>query len=213
MSDFAKALVERGIIKVPGVPGDRFPGRNGAPGMAYVADIRGAMADPDQRELIVERLAKQFRRDFTSADTVGCVAKAGIAWGSILAWQLGLPAVTVHLDGPRKSGLQRQIEGSVAGRRVVLIDNLTRTHSSLISAALLVKAEGGTVEGAMAVIGLETGPAGFRVSTLCSEEDLEREGLLQGVLSPEHLHGPIAEAAATQPAGRTKNQQLKTKET
>jgi orotate phosphoribosyltransferase len=157
------------------------------------------------RQLIARGLVARFRQDFGAADMVVGIAKAGISWGTLLAWELGLPAGIVHLDGPRKSGLQRQIEGAVVGRKVVLIDNLTRSHSSLISAARLVEAEGGRIAGAMTVVGLETGPAPFRVSTLCSESDLEREGLRQGMLSPAHLHGLVEGTVIVPPTGGTKS--------
>lgn len=203
MSTFPELAVALGLLRVARPTGARFPGRNGAPGMPYIADIRGALGDLDLRQLITRGLVARFRQDFDAADMVVGIAKAGISWGTLLAWELGLPAGIVHLDGPRKSGLQRQIEGAVAGRKVVLIDNLTRSHSSLISAARLVEAEGGTITGAMTVVGLETGPAPFRVSTLCAESDLEREGLRQGVLSPAHLHGPVDGTAIVPPMGGT----------
>lgn len=205
MSAFAEEAVALGMLRVAQPVGARFPGRNGGPGMPYIADIRGALADLDLRQLIMRELVCQFRRDFEKADMVVGIAKAGISWGILLAWELGLPAAVVHLDGPRKSGLQRQIEGSVTGHRVVLIDNLTRTHSSLILAAQLIESESGAVAGAMTIVGLKTGPAPFRVSTLCAEADLEREGLRQGVLLPAHLLGPIDGAAVVLPKGGTQS--------
>ncbi len=190
MSTFAQRAVALGILRVAQPMGARFPGRNGAPGVPYIADIRGALAELELRRLIVAGLVRSFQRDFSMADMVVGVAKAGISWGTLLAWELGLPAAIVHLDGPRKSGLQRQIEGSVDGRRVLMIDNLTRTQSSLIDAARIIESDRGVIAGAMTIVGIEKGPASFRVSTLCTKAELEAEGLRQGVLHPAHLHGP-----------------------
>lgn len=201
MSGFVEAAVALGVLRVAQPLGARFPGRDGASGMPYIADVRGAPANLDLRRLIVGEMVNRFREDFENAEMVVGLAKAGIAWGMLLAWELKLPAGVVHLDGPRKSGLQRQVEGSVAGRQIVLIDNLTKSHSSLIAAAQLVEAEGGVVAGAMTVVGLEAGPAPFRVAPLCTEADLEAEGLRQGVLSPAHLNGPVDGTDIAAPIG------------
>ena len=199
MSGFVQSVVSLGLLRIAQPLGARFPGRNGAPGMPYIADVRGAPANLDLRRLIVGEMVNRFREHFENADMVVGLAKAGITWGTLLAWELNLPAGVVHLDGPRKSGLQRQIEGSVAGRQVVLIDNLTKSHGSLITAAQLIEAEGGGIAGAMTVVGQEAGPAPFRVAPLCTEAALEAEGLRQGVLSPAHLHGPVEGTASFRP--------------
>lgn len=203
MSGFVEAAVALGVLRVAQPLGARFPGRNGAPGMPYIADVRGAPANLDLRRLIVGEMVDRFRENFENAEMVVGLAKAGIAWGMLLAWELKLPAGVVHLDGPRKSGLQRQVEGSVAGRQIVLIDNLTKSHASLIAAAQLVEAQGGVVVGAMTVVGLEAGPAPFRVVPLCTEADLESEGLRQRFLTPAHLNGPVNGTAIVPPMGGT----------
>lgn len=186
---FAQDAVALGLLRVPEPEGARFPGRKGAPGMPWIADVRGALSDPILRRRIVMELARRFRREFQSAEMIIGLSKAGIAWGALLAWKLDLPGGVVHLDGPRSSGLQRDVEGPVGGRRVLLIDNLTRSHTSLIEAAQIIEANDGIVAGAMPIVGRTTGPAPFPISPLCGEGDLEREGLRQGVLTEAHLVG------------------------
>ena len=186
MSRFAKTAVQLGLLRVAPA-GTTFPGRKGASGMAWLADIRGALAVPPLRRLIVRTLSQRIRREYPNAEMVVGLSKAGVAWAALAAWDLALPGGVVHLDGPRQSGLQRQVEGAVAGRSIVLIDNLTRTHFSLIKAAQIIEAEAGLVAGALTVAGCEMGPAPFRILTLCSEDDLIREGLRQGVLTQEHF--------------------------
>ena len=111
-------------------------------------------------------------------------------------------AGVVHLDGPRNSGLQqRQVEGSVAGRRVVVLGNLTRTRSSVIDAARIIGSEVGTISGAMTVVGPGKGPARFRVSTLCTDAALEAEGRRQGSVLPPHLDGSPGAADPVPPLG------------
>lgn len=201
MTGFVKDLVALGLLRVAQPEGARFPGREGAPGMPWIADVRGALADPALRHQIVLELARRFNRDFQSAEMIIGLSKAGVAWGALLAWELGLPGGVVHLDGPRGSGLQRQVEGPVAGRRVLLIDNLTRSQASLIEAAQIIEAEAGIVAGALTIVGREAGPANFLISPLCGEGDLEREGLRQGVLTEAHLVGNPADVTGL-PTGK-----------
>ena len=212
MKDFAETVVALGLLRVAQPTGARFPGRNGAPDTPYVADVRGALANIDLRRLIVGEMAYRVGQDFENVEMVTGLAKAGIAWATLLARELNLPAGIVHLDGPRKSGLQRRIEGSVDGRRVLMIDNLTRTQSSLVDAARIIEGEGGEIAGALAVVnvvGPECVPSWFPVSALCTDAELEEEGLRQDVLRPEHLVGftdvaapPIPPLSGTNPSNR-----------
>lgn len=205
MDAFVKDIVTFGILRVAEPEGARFPGRNGAPGMPWIADVRGALSAPRLRHRIALELVRRFNRDFGSAEMVVGLSKAGVAWGALLAWELGIPGSVVHLDGPRRSGLQRRIEGAVAGRHIVLVDNLTRSHASLIEAARIIEAEGSIIVGAMTVVGRTDGPAPFPISPLCTEGDLECEGLRQGVLNPAHLSGQTAGTTAPPTSGSDTN--------
>ena len=194
MKAFAESAVALDILRVAQPVGARFPGRRGVPDMPYIADVRGALANLNLRRLIVREMVDRVRQNFENAEMVVGLSKAGTAWGALLAWELNLPGGVVHLDGPRNSGLQRQVEGSVTGRRVLLVDNLTRSQSSVVDAARIIEAEGGAIAGAMTVVrrtvvGPEHVPAWFPVLTLCSDAELAAEGLRQGVLLPAHLDG------------------------
>ena len=217
MKSFAESAVALGLLRVAQPIGARFPGRNGTPGRSYVPDVRGALANIDLRRVIVGEMAYRFGLDFEDAEMVVGLAKAGISWAALVARELNLPAGVVHLDGPRKSGLQRQIEGSVAGRWVVLVDNLTCTQGSLIDAARIIETNGGKILGAMTVIrltavGPEHVPAWFQVSSLCNDGELEAEGRRQKVLLPEHKNGLTDVAAHIPPLSGSNTSNLNAKE-
>ena len=202
MSIFAKSAVAMGIIHVSQPAGSRFPGRNGVPGMPYIFNVRGAPASLKLRKLIVDELVFRFRQNFENAEMIVGLSKAGTIWGGFLAWELKLPVGVVH-DKPRDSGLQRQVEGSVAGRRIILIDNLIDSQRSLVDAARITESAGGKIDGAMAVIRRTVGgpkhfPARFPIFALCTDTELEEEGLRQDVLRHEHLFG-FNDVAATVP--------------
>jgi orotate phosphoribosyltransferase len=171
MNTSAYAAVRLGILRFA-PPGTEFPGRKGAAGVAVLADIRGALSNRPLRDLIVRELSAILAKDFASTEVVAGVAKAGIPWASILADRTAMPAAVVNLDGPRASGLQRQVEGDVAGRRVLLIDNLIALGGSLAGAARIVADAGGEVIGALTVIADPGARLDFEIRSLWTQREL-----------------------------------------
>lgn len=187
MRTFANEAVRLGILRIA-PEGGRFPGRNGEPGTPVIADVRGALARLDLRRLIVHGLADRLMHDFPTAEIVAGVAKAGVPWGAVIGWHLDLPAAVINLEGPRASGLQRQIEGDVAGRRIVLIDNLSRSGASLRQAAEIVTEAGGNVLGALTVIGTSGSYLGVTMCSLCSMSELLDAALAEGRIDETTIH-------------------------
>lgn len=131
-------------------PGTGFPGR-GADSLPFLIDSRGAGTKLELRELVVKGLAAEAAA-CTPFDVIAGVAKAGTPWGAWLAWAKRLPFANVLLDGPRGSGLQREVEGDVGGRRVALVDNWVRSGASIRQAAEVVKRAGGTPVAVLAIV-------------------------------------------------------------
>lgn len=145
----ARELIRRGLLVFP-PPGTQFPGRNGRK-KAYVVDTRGAGADPVLRRWIVEALLGELHAG-PPFDVVGGISKSGTAWAAWAAWAEDLPFANILLDAPRASGLQRQVEGKIAGRRVVLVDNWIRSGASIRRAAEVVADAGGEAVAAVAIV-------------------------------------------------------------
>ena len=171
MSASARAAVILNLLRFA-PPGCDFPGRNGAPGIPVLADVRGALSNGLLRNLIVQGLGGILATDFVEAEIVAGVAKAGICWAAMLADRAAMPAAVVNLDGPRASGLQREVEGDVAGRRVLLIDNLIVRGGSLQQAARVVAGAGGKVIGALTVIADPGARLDFEIRYLWTQREL-----------------------------------------
>jgi orotate phosphoribosyltransferase len=167
----AAAAVRLGLLKFA-PPGSDFPGRAGVAGVPVLADIRGALSNVPLRSLIVQELAKILRDRFPRANVLAGVAKAGISWAAMLADRAAMEAAVVNLNGPRASGLQREVEGDVAGRRVVLIDNLIALGGSLRKSAAVVAGAGGEVIGALTVIADPGAPLEFETRSLWTQREL-----------------------------------------
>lgn len=171
MSTSASQAVALGLLRIAPA-GTLFPGRAGGVGTPVIADVRGALSQVQLRCLIVDCLEKALQKACPDADVIAGVAKAGIAWAALLAWRAQKPCAVVNLDGPRASGLQRQVEGDVDGRRVALVDNLVRSGASLDLASRVVADVRGHVVGALTIVGDPGVRLGFPIQSLWSLREL-----------------------------------------
>lgn len=163
------AAVQAGLLVFP-PNGGTFPGRGVEP-LRFLVDSRGAGANLPLRAMIVEGLCAAAAKS-PAFDVVGGVAKAGTIWAAWLAWMEAKPLATVILDGPRSSGLQRQVEGDVAGKRVLLVDNWIRSGVSIDKAADIVAKAGGDPVGVVAIARTGAPPIGLPLQAVWDVEEL-----------------------------------------
>lgn len=129
--------VARHLLHIPPSP---LYDRQGRP-MQYVVDARGAGTNISLRRWIVSRFA-EMASEYEPSSIIG-VANSGVVWAAWTAEYLSLPYATVLPDGPRKSGLNRQIEGVPPAGPTILIDNWLVTGDSVLKsiAAVTQKSE------------------------------------------------------------------------
>ena len=125
----------------------------------YYIDLRIIPSFPDAfreicdfyGELITSQIGLQ------NFDRIAGIPIAGIPFASQIAYNLKKPFLYVR-KGARRHGRQRRVEGLLAsGDRVLLIDDLVTTGLTLKKAAEAVKAEGGVVKEAVALLDREEG--------------------------------------------------------
>lgn len=133
-----------------------FLNRNKPGGRSFIVDSRGSGTNPALRALLIEALEGALEA-LPPFDMLAGVAHSGTPWAATLAYKLNVPFCNI-LQVPRKSGMQRQIEGDVQGKRVVLMDNWVNTGASVIHAAKVAREHGGEPAGILAIAG-ECAPA------------------------------------------------------
>lgn len=143
-----RAAIDAGLL-VFAPEGTCFPAR-GNRSLPFLINSRGAGTNLPLRRMIVDGLSACLPT-LPEFDVIGGISKAGTVWAAWLAWAGHRPYATVHLDAPRSSGLQRVVEGEVAGRRMLLVDNWIRSGSSLAKAVEVVKQVGAIPIGALAI--------------------------------------------------------------
>ena len=125
----------------------------------YYIDLRVIPSFPDAFRKICDFYAEQITNQvgLKNFDRVAGVPLAGIPFASQIAYNLGKPFLYVR-KGVRLHGRKRRVEGIlISGDRVLLIDDLVTTGLTLNRAAKAVRAEGGVVREAVALLDREEG--------------------------------------------------------
>ena len=145
----ADLVIEAGLLVLP-LKGAAFPGRGAEP-LPYLVDSRGAGTNLELRRAVVNALHRQVGA-CAAHDVIAGVSRGGTTWGAWLAWLDNKPYAGVLLDGPRTSGLQREVEGDVQGKRVLLVDNWIRSGESIRKAVEVVRRAGGIPVGVVSIV-------------------------------------------------------------
>ena len=126
-------------------------------------------------------------------DRIAGVPLAGIPFASQIAYNLKKPFLYVR-KGTRRHGRQRRVEGVlVSGDRVLLVDDLVTTGLNLKKAAEAVRAEGGVVKEAVALLDREEGgkvkleKSGIKIHTLLKISEVANTLYEIGAIDEESL--------------------------
>jgi len=125
----------------------------------YYIDLRVIPSFPDAFRKICDFFAEQITNQIglKNFDRIAGIPLAGIPFASQIAYNLGKPFLYVR-KGVRLHGRKRRVEGIlISGDRVLLIDDLVTTGLTLNRAAKAVRAEGGVVRDAVALLDREEG--------------------------------------------------------
>ncbi len=150
---FHQTAARLGLIKFPTKESfkNRQPSNDGSKN--FLIDSRGAGTNIELRNMIINALTEGFYH-LPECDIIGGVANSGSHWAATLAYKLNMPFANI-LKEPRKSGMKRQIEGDIYGKRLLLVDNWMNTGDSLRKATEIVKKSGGISVGLLCIAGKE----------------------------------------------------------
>jgi orotate phosphoribosyltransferase len=190
----ARALLEAGTITLS--PGAPVTFKSGLRSPVYV-DNRRLISQPAPWRVVIEAFEAELpasagRAAGADVDLViAGVESAGIPHSSALAFATGRPSVFVR-KAAKVHGLGRRIEGGeVAGRRVVLVEDMVTTGGSSLAAVDALRDAGASVAECLAIItyGFDEAveafrTAGVRLSVLTTFEDVVREALMAGRIEP-----------------------------
>ncbi|MDY1544526.1 orotate phosphoribosyltransferase [Lactiplantibacillus pentosus] len=169
MSEIA-ATIATDLLAIQAVtlrPNAPFTWASGIKSPIYT-DNRLTISYPEVRQHIANGIAAIIKRDYPETEVIAGVATAGIPHAAWVAAELHLPLIYVR-SKPKDHGAGRQIEGVLKpGEKVVMLDDLISTGSSVLQAAEAVQAAGGLIQavGSIFSYGLDAATRNFAAAKL-----------------------------------------------
>ena len=121
---------------------------------SYYIDLRLIPSYPGVFRKTVQAYVQLLVNDvgLENFDAVCAIPTAGLTYASAIAYELKKPLIYVRKK-ERLHGIGKRIEGAVTpGGRVLLVDDLITTGTSMIHAVEAIRSEGATVEDAAVLI-------------------------------------------------------------
>jgi orotate phosphoribosyltransferase len=145
----AEALVDIGAVGfVPDAP-IRF--KSGILSPIYI-DNRRLPYHPTQWHIVVESFQAQIQNRALEYDVIAGVAVGGVPHSSALAYMVNRPSVFVRKDA-KEHGTKKLVEGGdVAGKRVLLVEDLVTTGGSSLNGVTALRDEGAIVSDLVAIV-------------------------------------------------------------
>ena len=119
----------------------------------YYIDLRLLPSFPKHFHLTIDALKKAVVENISGKfDAFASVPTSGLVFGSALAYEMEKPFVYVRKES-KGHGTSKMIEGHLAsGGRVVLVDDVATTGTSVSHAVEVIRANGGIVEDVVALV-------------------------------------------------------------
>jgi orotate phosphoribosyltransferase len=119
---------------------------------AYYIDLRVLPSFPGYFRLGIRALKDLVAEKVGLFDIFASVPTSGLVFGSALAYEMGKPFMYVRKD-PKSYGTNKMIEGFLnPGSKVVIVDDVATTGTSLSSAVEIIRTNGGIVEDVIALV-------------------------------------------------------------
>lgn len=119
---------------------------------AYYIDLRVLPSFPGYFRLGISTLKDMVAEKIGRFDTFASVPTSGLVFGSALAYEMNKPFIYVRKE-PKAYGINKMIEGFLEpGSKIIIVDDVATTGTSLSSAVEIIRANSGIVEDVVALV-------------------------------------------------------------
>lgn len=133
----------------------------------YYVDVKKAVTKPKILELICEHIADVINDLDIKADYIACVELGAVPIGVMVSVTTGLPLLIIRKT-QKDHGVKSRIVGDPEKKRIaLLVEDVTTTGGSVISAVKALRDEGLIVRKVISVVDRDEG----------AEDELSKEGL------------------------------------
>ena len=157
-------------------------------------DNRKILSFPESRTFIRQSLASVIQKKYGSSNLIAGVATGAIAYGALVAEEMGLPFIYVR-SGKKGHGKQNMIEGTyTSGQSVIVIEDLISSGKSSLEAVDALQKEGLNVKGLISIFtyGFDAATKNFKKAdcefiSLCNYSTLLQEAVKQEYINKTDL--------------------------
>jgi orotate phosphoribosyltransferase len=192
----SKIKIAKALLKIKAVflrPENPFTWASGIKSPIY-CDNRLILSYPEERKLVEDSMSELIRTSYPDAEAIMGTATAGIAHAAMTAERLGLPMGYVR-SSAKDHGRKNQIEGRIeAGQKVVVVEDLISTASSVLECVNALRDEGANVLGIASIFtySMKRGimnlkEAGITNNSLCDLDTLLRIASDEGYITPDDV--------------------------
>lgn len=122
----------------------------------YYVDIKKATSDPTTLDLIAGRINGIIKEQDICAQAIGGVAVGGIPLATAVSLKSGLPLVIIR-KALKDYGTGGRFIGDVAGRELLMVEDVTTTGGSVIEGIKALRDEGAVVDTVITVVDRDEG--------------------------------------------------------
>lgn len=150
--EIARALIEIGAVGFK--PKEPLTFKMGMISPVYV-DNRIFPYNPEQFKLVIEGFAEKIEKDNIDFDALAGIAVGGIPHSATLGYRLLKPSVFVRKEA-KDHGKNKRVEGGdVAGKKILLVEDLVSTGASSLSGVQALREEGAIVTDCVIIVSYE----------------------------------------------------------
>lgn len=119
---------------------------------SYYIDLRVLPSFPEYFRLTINALKETVTKNVGEFDTIASVPTSGLVFGSALAYEMSKPFIYARKES-KGYGTGKNIEGFLKpSSRVVIVDDVATTGTSISGAVEIIRANGGIVENVVALV-------------------------------------------------------------
>jgi orotate phosphoribosyltransferase len=122
----------------------------------YYIDIKKAISDPGTLELIAKKIMEIIYDLDICAEAIGGVAVGGIPLATAVSLRSGLPLVIIR-KSLKEYGTGGKFIGDILDRKLLMVEDVTTTGSSVINAIKDLREEGAVVDIVITVVDRDEG--------------------------------------------------------
>ncbi|HEY7733267.1 MAG TPA: orotate phosphoribosyltransferase [Nitrososphaera sp.] len=170
----------------------------------YYIDLRLLPSFPKHFHLTISALKKAVAENVSAKfDAFASVPTSGLVFGSALAYEMEKPFVYVRKES-KGHGTSKLIEGHLpSGGRVVIVDDVATTGTSVSHAVEVIRANGGIVEDVVALVNRMEGAEdrlkklNVRLTAVATVNDIASSLHRAGLIDDNTLESVMKQMATT----------------